>query len=119
MDAAYIANFGCQEDVLRSFNAPSDALDDATVHIAWYGYGDYSGSAFVLYEKNGKLYEVNGSHCSCNGLEDQWEPEETTWEALAHIVRNGTKFYGDYDESSAAQNKLSELVDARVPVEAK
>ena len=33
-------------------------------------------------EKNGQLYEVNGGHCSCYGLEDQWHPEETNLEAI-------------------------------------
>jgi hypothetical protein len=27
---------------------------------------------------------VNGSHCSCHGLEGQWEPEETSMKALEH-----------------------------------
>jgi hypothetical protein len=31
-----------------------------------------------------------GIVCSCYGLEGQWEPEETTWEALAM-----REFYGD------------------------
>jgi hypothetical protein len=49
----------------------------------WYEDPDgYSGSAFGLFVMDGKLYEVHGGHCSCYGLEDQWEPEETTWEAL-------------------------------------
>ncbi len=56
---------------------------DSEVIIAGYEYENYEGSAFVLYEKNGKLYEANGGHCSCYGLEGQWKPEETTWEALA------------------------------------
>lgn len=49
--------------------------------FASYGEDNYSGNAFVLFEKDGKLYEVNGSHCSCYGLEGQFEPEETTLEA--------------------------------------
>lgn len=56
---------------------------DNEILYAGYEYQDYSGSAFVLYERDGKLYEVNGSHCSCYGLEGQWRPEETSWAALA------------------------------------
>ena len=68
------------------------------VLLASYGTEDFSGDAFVLFRKDGKLYEVNGSHCSCYGLEDQsysgerhtqWEPEETTIEALRHRLDNG------------------------------
>jgi hypothetical protein len=69
-------------DVIGQFGAPADALDDCELLYAGYTYEDYSGSAFVLYRKGDKLYEVHGGHCSCNGLEDQWEPEETTVEAL-------------------------------------
>lgn len=57
-------------------------LKDAKVLLNYYEYEDYSGTGMVLYEKGGKLFEVNGGHCSCNGLEGQWSPEETTLEAL-------------------------------------
>jgi len=52
------------------------------VLFAAYGGGGYDGTAHVLFTRDGKLYEVNGSHCSCFGLEDQWTPEETTWDAI-------------------------------------
>lgn len=58
-------------------------LVDSVLIASVYEVESYEGSAFVLFEKGGKLYEVNGSHCSCYGLEDQWEPTETTWKALA------------------------------------
>lgn len=69
--------------VIDNFTAPADALDNATVFHAEYSYEDYSGSALVIFEKDGKLFEVNGGHCSCYGLEGQWEPEETSWAAIA------------------------------------
>ncbi len=50
---------------------------DCKILFASYTYIDYSGNAFVLFEKNGELFEVNGSHCSCYGLEGQFEPEKT------------------------------------------
>jgi hypothetical protein len=78
----YIDLFKSNEDIIEQYAAPADALDNATVYLAWYQYEQYSGSSLVVYEKGGKLYEVNGGHCSCNGLEGQWEPEETSWEAL-------------------------------------
>lgn len=78
----YLENFKSNADIIGQFEAPADALDGAEVLLAWYGDGSYCGSSFVLFRKDGKLYEVNGSHCSCYGLEGQWEPEETTVEAL-------------------------------------
>lgn len=58
-------------------------LEAAKVWAYEYEQEPYHGSAWGLWEVDGKLYEVHGSHCSCHGLEDQFEPEETTWEALA------------------------------------
>ena len=79
----YLQEFNNKEDIISRYCGTSEAdLEGATVHIAWYGYGDYCGSSIVVYEKDGRLYEVNASHCSCNGLEDCWDPEETSWEAL-------------------------------------
>ncbi len=77
-----------QEQLARDFEL-TNQLDDAEILLAYYCYEDYSGSAFVLFRKEGKLYEVNGGHCSCYGLEGQWEPEETTKDALLHRLNNG------------------------------
>lgn len=63
--------------------------EEVNILFASYTYVCYDGSAFVLFEKDGKLYEVNGSHCSCYGLEGQWEPEETSLESIEYRLRNG------------------------------
>jgi hypothetical protein len=48
-----------------------------------YDYDDYSGWAIVAYTNDGKTFYVNeGSHCSCYGLEGQWDPTEMTTPAL-------------------------------------
>lgn len=69
--------------VLKEFDAPPDSLDGATLLYASYFRENYEGSAFVLFIKDGELWEVNGNHCSCYGLEQQWNPEETSPAALA------------------------------------
>lgn len=74
-------------------NSIVDELKDANLLVSYYELGSYEGEAFVLYEKDGELYEVNGSHCSCYGLENQWEPTRTTWKALA--MRNFYSLNGD------------------------
>ncbi len=68
------------------------------VHIlfASYGYENYVGQAWVLFEQDGKLYEVNGGHCSCHGLEGQWEPEDVLLEELEHRLLNGTFGKNEY-----------------------
>ena len=88
------------------------------IDVLWasYEYEDYSGSAWVILEDGGKLYEVHGSHCSCNGLEGQWDPEATSWEFVAkelkgHIGRG----YSSSEHSPEALIRLTLLVSAHVP----
>jgi hypothetical protein len=57
--------------------------------FASYGLYSYEGYAFVLFEREGKLYEVNGYHCSCYGLEQQFEPQETVLESLSYRLTQG------------------------------
>lgn len=98
---AYYGDFTCKQDVLDSFcvlgdygsGGPDKELQDDLKNIkillAWYGSGDYEGTAFVLFERDGQLYEVNGSHCSCYGLEGQWDPEKTSVAELRHRIEEG------------------------------
>jgi hypothetical protein len=87
-------------DDFNGYEGREDFLDGYEVLLAYYSYEEYTGEAFVLLRKDGKLYEVNGSHCSCYGLEGQWEPEETTVASLTHRLDNGQlgKGYGYGDE---------------------
>ena len=39
---------------------------------------------------------MNDNHCSCYGLEGQWEREEVTLEVLKHRLLNGKFGHGDY-----------------------
>lgn len=102
--SVYLEEFKSKEDIENAYACKIP--DDAEILLAYYGYGSYCGASFVIYRQNGNLYEVNGSHCSCNGLEGQWEPEETTVTALR--MRN---FYTE-DGGEEAQRKLTELLDA-------
>lgn len=51
------------------------------------------GGGLLVFERGGKLYEVNGSYCSCMGLEGQWEPEEVTVAALQLRATEGRLGY--------------------------
>jgi len=82
VEQAYHGNWDCMNDMLGDFQIDKEVLKGAKVLFAWYEYEDYSGSAFVLFQRNRKLYEVNGGHCSCYGLEGQWEEEETNVAAV-------------------------------------
>ena len=78
----YFESFDCLEDVVSNFNLSPEQLEGVEILYAVYDSADYEGWAQVIFRKDGKLYEVHGSHCSCYGLEDQWDPEETLVEAL-------------------------------------
>lgn len=61
-----------------------DFPTDEQVLFADYEQGYYEGEAQVLFvDRDGLLYEVKGSHCSCYGLEGQWAPGLVSWTALA------------------------------------
>lgn len=86
MKAVYAGSFDSKSDVEKEFGA---SLDGCNVLFAAYDTPSYEGYAWVLFRKDRKLYEVNGSHCSCYGLEGQWDPEEVSKEALKHRIKEG------------------------------
>jgi hypothetical protein len=91
-----------KEHLVSSYEADSDEVEKYQVLVAYESVGDYgcdSSSYFLLKDKKTKkLYETSGSHCSCNGFEGQFTPEETTLDYL-----KSDKFYmcsGGYDSDS-------------------
>lgn len=86
----YLYNWSEKKDLAYDFAIDVTTLDGCEVILAAYEYEDYSGTAYVLYSKEGKLYEAHGSHCSCYGLEEQWKPEETSYEDLQFRLEKGT-----------------------------
>ena len=95
---AYFNGFDDAADVASQFNVPEAA--DLNILVAVYETPSYEGYAFVLFEREGKLYEVNGSHCSCYGLEDQWGEEEVVPAALLmRVEENPDRYhYGALEE---------------------
>lgn len=82
----YFGLFTDRASILEAFEGRSmpiaDFPEDSKILFAFYMDENYSGDAKVIFEKCGQLYEVEGSHCSCYGLEGQWKPGVTTWAAL-------------------------------------
>jgi hypothetical protein len=87
--------------------------DSINILFASYGEDNYSGDAFVLFEKDGCLYEVNGSHCSCYGLEDQFEPEGVTLEAIKMRLVDGNMGRDSWSDNEF-YNELSEFIGVSV-----
>lgn len=89
--------------VRREFEISDDDLRDTDeVIVASYEYSNYSGSAFVLFVRDGELFEAHGSHCSCYGLEGQWSPELVTVEDLRFRAENGGSITGESGEAEDA-----------------
>lgn len=80
----YHGSFTCKADVEKEFDVN---LSDYEIVYAIYETESYEGTSFVLATKDGILYEIHGSHCSCYGLEGQWEPEETNIAAIEERIK--------------------------------
>jgi len=98
-----------QEKIFDYFEVGSEEVAGVKILFASYTYEDYSGDAFVLFIKDGKLFEVNGAHCSCYGLEGQWQPEEIILEELQNRLTVGT-FGTGWSESGEFRNELREFL---------
>ncbi len=95
-EKAPYANVEYWEEKKKRMTIAIDKFKDINILFASYGQDNYSGDAWVLFEKNGKLYEVNGSHCSCYGLEGQWDAEEVVLPELENRLTKGTFGQDDY-----------------------
>lgn len=79
------------ESIAYEFSLTIEELNQYHVLYAWYDYQTYDGEAYLLLIKDSKVYEVTGGHCSCYGLEGQFEPEEVPLKVLYNRIEN--KFY--------------------------
>lgn len=100
------------DEVAKIFDEDISSFEGVKIIFAAFTGDTYEGKAFVLFERNGKLYEVNGSHCSCFGFEDQWDPEEASIAELRHRMEEGElgedHACGDYDNFA---DELREVLD--------
>jgi hypothetical protein len=108
-EPVYLNDFSEKKDVVSNFEINLALANTINILFASYGYENYSGDAFVLFEKEGKLYEVNGSHCSCYGLEDQFDFEETSLEAIEMRLVKGTLGNDNYSGNEFAKELKSFL----------
>ena len=97
----YFGEFSNREDVCREFSTEFEG----TVIFAAYDQQDYDGHAEVIFIRNGKIYMVQGGHCSCYGLEDQFEPVEMSVDGLRRIILDGNGMLSQY------KDYLSEVIE--------
>lgn len=86
---------------------------DANILFASYGTDNYSGDAWLMFEQDGKLFEVSASHCSCFGCEGQWEPSEIVLEELANRLKEDNVYFekNDYSDNEFAK-ELKQFIGA-------
>ena len=63
--------------------------EEANILFASYDGDELGhGADYVLFERDGKLYETSGSHCSCYGIE--WIPGKVDIKELKHRLLEGS-----------------------------
>lgn len=99
------SDFSSYNDNDVSKNSILNDLEDAQIIFYEYETGSYDGDALCIYQKDNNFYIVEAGHCSCYGLEDQWRPDKTTWEALIKMCTNSS--WGMFhDNKSKIMEKL-------------
>jgi len=121
----YLHDWSSKEDMMKDFvienwwdnnrdltEKEKEEFKNVNVLLASYSSQNYLGDAFVLFidKENGKLYEVNASHCSCYGLEEKWEPEETDIESLKHRLEKGSLGEEEYS-GNIFKKELREVLE--------
>lgn len=122
MNAIFLHIWDSKEEMIASFEGAyntskltqeqKDKYAHVDVLLASYGCESYTGDAFVLFRNNkdGQLYENHGSHCSCYGLEDQWDEESTSIESLRRRINKG--YLGsDYYSGNVFKDELIKVLD--------
>lgn len=121
MKTIWLGNmWSSKEDMIRDFEdydldiedpKVCKKYDNINILLAYYDIDGYEGQAFVLFrDLDNNLFTVEGSHCSCYGLEGQWDPVETSLEALKLSLNSGSLGL-DYDDRSLFANELRFIVD--------
>lgn len=90
---------------------PDVIPDNIMIVYSFYNYEDYSGYGHVIgYDKEaGEFFDVFGSHCSCYGLEGQWEMEYTTLEELEYSIKKRIEACEEREWCMEADKELDEL----------
>lgn len=95
----YIGEFADWNDVNYNFGGECPAKEPRYV-FAGYDTPSYEGYSTVLTSNDGRKFSVvEGSHCSCYGLEGQWCPTE---HSRTDIKKMMTATYGFFYQQRAS-----------------
>lgn len=118
VDVLSLADFAGMDEaaikakIAEDFGIGPDQLDGCEIVVAYMSVGDWGcdSGAFIVFRKEGALYEVNGSHCSCHGFSEasygggptQWQPELVPDVASITQREDWALACGGYDNDKAA-----------------
>lgn len=70
------------DDLCKNYQIEREHIDLYEVLFAEYQCGSWEGCSIILLKRGNDFFVVQASHCSCYGLEGQFEPMPTNKEAL-------------------------------------
>jgi hypothetical protein len=96
-DRTYLGDHTCWADVAGSYRVKQP---EPKYVFAVYDIDGYDGSSLVITSNTGRRFNVvEGSHCSCYGLEDQWSPTSHGRRDMAKMLTaGGGRFHAHRDE---------------------
>lgn len=106
----YQGGFENWSDVQREF--ATDAPEPSNLIVAYYEYENYEGDAYVCWRDGDDVYEVHGGHCSCYGLEGQFEPEKVNINTHREALRRTEVSNWWYSFTSRNRDALIEVLSA-------
>lgn len=74
-----------EKQVAKEFCVSSDKLR-VERGVCWSSEPDYSVNMRAVWFDQGKFFELEAGHCSCNGYEDSWAPKEVTKAYIQQLV---------------------------------
>lgn len=107
---------GARWDLCDNYAISAEELAPYDVLFSYYEIDGYEGTSFELLRRrsDGKLFENEGGHCSCNGLEGQFAPGESCKEHLLTCFesKSGMPFKAYYECDHATVAELRAIVEA-------
>lgn len=100
----YDGDFSHWADVRSQFDM--EVPEPEEVLYASYDIDGYEGSATIIYRIGDRFYINFGGHCSCYGLEGQWDPEEYSAELFILAYEKG-----NWDFPSEVFSRVKEFLE--------
>jgi hypothetical protein len=87
------------DELKREYHLSDEDLQGVEILYAIYRTGCWEGQSLVLFKKDDRIFIVHASHCSCYGLQGQWDPIETNEKTLKMEIEAKSKYFYQEFES--------------------